>query len=132
MYTSVETKGIQGNDKRNYVLDLLRTMPPDVNFLGGSLSDEDKAIFCDEAKELQFPRAHTHKLAAHRFELMEAFCENRYLQYWRLAMKSTAEMKKRIEAEEISDEVCLVSGSTVPQTRQVQAGVVIRPENGCL
>ena len=104
MYTSVETKGIQGNDKRNYVLDLLRTMPPDVNFLGGSRSEADKALFCDEAKEQQFPRSHTHKLAAHRFELMEAFCESRYLQYWRQAMKSTAEMKKRIEAEDISDE----------------------------
>lgn len=36
---------------------------------------------------------------------MESFCENRYLQYWRLAMKSTADMKKEIEAKEsASDE----------------------------
>ena len=66
MYTSVETKGIQGNDKRNYVLDLLRTMPPDVNFLGGYLSEDDKALFPAEAKDQLFPRTHTHKLAAHR------------------------------------------------------------------
>lgn len=31
--SSVECKGIIGNDSRHYVLDLLRTFPPDVNFL---------------------------------------------------------------------------------------------------
>ena len=35
---------------------------------------------------------------------MESFCESRYLQYWRLAMKSTADMKKEIEARTLSDE----------------------------
>ena len=55
MYTSVETKGIQGNDKRNYVLDLLKTMPPDVNYLD-DLNDEDIAMISDSAKSLNFPR----------------------------------------------------------------------------
>lgn len=31
--SSVECKGIIGNDSRHYILDLLRTFPPDVNFL---------------------------------------------------------------------------------------------------
>ncbi len=31
--SSVECKGIVGNDSRHYILDLLRTFPPDVNFL---------------------------------------------------------------------------------------------------
>lgn len=31
--SSVECKGIIGNDGRHYVLDLLRTFPPDLNFL---------------------------------------------------------------------------------------------------
>lgn len=31
--SSVECKGIIGNDSRYYILDLLRTFPPDVNFL---------------------------------------------------------------------------------------------------
>jgi protein TIF31 len=31
--SSVECKGIIGNDGRHYILDLLRTFPPDVNFL---------------------------------------------------------------------------------------------------
>ena len=34
----------KGNDKRNYVLDLLKTMPPDVNFLG-DLSSDDVSLF---------------------------------------------------------------------------------------
>ena len=104
MYTSVETKGIQGNDKRNYVLDLLRTMPPDVNFLADSLSSDDLALFPEKMKELHLPRTHTHKLAAHRHELVEAFCENRYLQYWKLAMKNFAEAKKELDAVEDLDE----------------------------
>jgi len=31
-------QGIIGNDGRHYVLDLLRTFPPDVNFLPGTSS----------------------------------------------------------------------------------------------
>lgn len=34
--SSVESKGIVGNDGRHYILDLLRTFPPDVNYLPGS------------------------------------------------------------------------------------------------
>ena len=39
--------GIIGNDGRHYILDLLRTFPPDVNFLevdGVDLSKEAKAL----------------------------------------------------------------------------------------
>lgn len=104
LYTSVETKGIQGNDKRNYVLDLLRTMPPDVNFLN-DLSADDLVMFSNEARGMQFPRAHTHKLAVHRTELVDAFCESRYLAYWRMAMKTTSETKKEIDAiTDLSDD----------------------------
>jgi protein TIF31 len=35
--SSVECKGIIGNDGRHYILDLLRTFPPDVNFLPGTV-----------------------------------------------------------------------------------------------
>ena len=37
LHSSVECKGIIGNDGRHYVLDLLRTFPPDINFLPGFL-----------------------------------------------------------------------------------------------
>lgn len=36
LQSSVESKGIIGNDSRHYVLDLLRTFAPDVNYLLGT------------------------------------------------------------------------------------------------
>ncbi|XP_035691611.1 clustered mitochondria protein homolog isoform X3 [Branchiostoma floridae] len=78
--SSVECKGIVGNDGRYYVLDLLRTFPPDVNFLpmeGEELSEDCKA--------LGFPRKHKHRLACLRQELVDAFAENRYLLFMRHA-----------------------------------------------
>ena len=36
----------------------------------------------------------------HRAELIEAFCESRYLNYWKLAMKTITEAKKEIEGRE--------------------------------
>jgi protein TIF31 len=35
LLTAVECKGIVGNDGRHYLLDLLRMMPPDLNYLSG-------------------------------------------------------------------------------------------------
>ena len=35
LLTAVECKGIIGNDGRHYLLDLLRMMPPDLNYLPG-------------------------------------------------------------------------------------------------
>jgi protein TIF31 len=35
LYSSIECKGIVGNDSRHYVLDLLRMFPPDLNYLPG-------------------------------------------------------------------------------------------------
>ena len=35
LLSSIECKGIVGNDQRHYILDLLRTFPPDVNYLPG-------------------------------------------------------------------------------------------------
>ncbi len=32
IYSSIECKGIVGNDGRHYILDLLRTFPPDLNY----------------------------------------------------------------------------------------------------
>merc|ERR1719193_1339153 len=74
--SSVECKGIIGNDGRHYILDLLRTFLPDVNFLkveGVELSKE--------ATALGFPVEHRHKLSCLRQELIEAFVEARYVQF---------------------------------------------------
>lgn len=71
--SSVECKGIIGNDGRHYILDLLRTFPPDLNFLpveGEELNPE--------SQKQGFPRQHRHRLACLRQELIEAFVEHRY------------------------------------------------------
>lgn len=73
--SSVECKGIIGNDGRHYILDLLRTFPPDLNFLpveGEELNPE--------SQKQGFPRQHRHRLACLRQELIEAFVEHRYAQ----------------------------------------------------
>ncbi|GAB6026480.1 hypothetical protein CHUAL_012906 [Chamberlinius hualienensis] len=78
--SSVECKGIIGNDGRHYILDLLRTFPPDINFL--KLDDEDLS---DKVKAMGFPIEHKHKLCCLRQELIDAFIESRYLMFIRYA-----------------------------------------------
>ncbi|XP_070572300.1 clustered mitochondria protein homolog [Ptychodera flava] len=80
LYSSIECKGIKGNDKRHYILDLLRTFPPDLHYLpieGEELSKE--------AKEMGYPKNHRHKLSTLRQELIEAFVEQRYVMFVRHA-----------------------------------------------
>ncbi|KAK0087716.1 hypothetical protein PV326_005064 [Microctonus aethiopoides] len=74
--SSVECKGIIGNDSRHYVLDLLRTFPPDVNFL-----KLDGVELSKEARALGFPVEHKHRLACLRQELIDSFVEARYVQF---------------------------------------------------
>ncbi|XP_058531458.1 clustered mitochondria protein homolog isoform X2 [Ochotona princeps] len=86
--SSVECKGIIGNDGRHYILDLLRTFPPDLNFLpvpGEELPEE-----CVRAG---FPRAHRHKLCCLRQELVDAFVEHRYLLFMKLAALQLMQQK---------------------------------------
>lgn len=70
--SSVECKGIIGNDGRHYILDLLRTFPPDLNFL--MVDGEELPL---ESQRQGFPRQHRHRLACLRQELIEAFVEHR-------------------------------------------------------
>lgn len=72
--SSVECKGIIGNDGRHYILDLLRTFPPDLNFL-----PVDGEELPPESQRHGFPRQHRHRLACLRQELIEAFVEHRYV-----------------------------------------------------
>ena len=78
--SSVECKGIIGNDGRHYILDLLRTFPPDLNFLELSEIELSK-----EAKALGFPIVHKHKLCCLRQELIDAFVESRYMMFIKYA-----------------------------------------------
>lgn len=70
--SSVECKGIIGNDGRHYILDLLRTFPPDVNYL--SIDDIE---YPPETKELGYPKKFKHKLCCLRQELVDAFCDSK-------------------------------------------------------
>lgn len=78
--SSVECKGIIGNDGRHYILDLLRTFPPDLNFL--PVEGEELLAECQCQG---FPRPHKHRLACLRQELIEAFVEHRYLLFMKMA-----------------------------------------------
>ena len=78
--SSVECKGIIGNDGRHYILDLLRTFPPDPNYL--IIEDEELS---KEVKAMGFPRQHRHKLCCLRQELVDAFFEARYMMFIKLA-----------------------------------------------
>ncbi|ESO91535.1 hypothetical protein LOTGIDRAFT_176782, partial [Lottia gigantea] len=80
LFSSIECKGIIGNDQRHYILDLLRTFPPDANYLRVKGEELSK-----EMKEHGYPKKHPHKLACLRQELVDAFVENRYLAFVRHA-----------------------------------------------
>ncbi|XP_055533607.1 clustered mitochondria protein homolog [Wyeomyia smithii] len=97
--SSVECKGIIGNDGRHYILDLLRTFPPDVNFLK---LDEELSTDC---KTLGFPIEHKHKLSCLRQELLEAFVESRYLLFikhaaFQLQQLNTTKRQQKHEPKE--------------------------------
>lgn len=72
IFSSVECKGIIGNDGRHYILDLLRTFPPDVNYL--QIEDVELS---EEQKQLGYPKKFKHKLCCVRQELLDAFCDSK-------------------------------------------------------
>ena len=92
--SSVECKGIIGNDGRYYILDLLRTFPPDVNFLKVEGMELSK-----EAQALGFPIEHKHKLSCLRQELIDAFVESRYMMFIKYAAVQLQQLglKKQLE-----------------------------------
>ncbi|XP_064460809.1 clustered mitochondria protein homolog [Ornithodoros turicata] len=98
--SSVECKGIVGNDNRRYILDLLRTFPPDVNFL--VLDDVE---LCQEAKDAGFPRRHRHQLCTLRQELVDAFVESRYVLFMKLAAYHLHALESNPGTEEEKKEV---------------------------
>ncbi|KAL4647618.1 hypothetical protein GN956_G8052 [Arapaima gigas] len=93
--SSVECKGIIGNDGRHYILDLLRTFPPDLNFL--PVEGEELPT---ESQQLGFPRQHRHRLACLRQELIEAFVEHRYLVFMKMAAMQLMQQKANKESEQ--------------------------------
>lgn len=111
--SSVECKGIIGNDSRHYVLDLLRTFPPDVNFL-----KIDGVELSKEARALGFPIEHKHRLACLRQELIDAFVDSRYVQFIKhaavhlqqlttakLQQQQQQQQKDKLSIENIKEEI---------------------------
>lgn len=84
IHSSVECKGIIGNDGRHYILDLLRTFPLDPNFIQSEGAGVAELLSAD-VRAMGFPRKHRHKLGSLRQELLEAFYESRYVMYIKLA-----------------------------------------------
>lgn len=101
LYTSLECKGIIGNDKRHYVLDLLRTFPPDINYL--PIEDEPLSKIMQEHG---YPKKHPHRLACLRQELIEAFVETRYVAFVRHAAYQFQQLQQQSQkkADENKDQ----------------------------
>lgn len=97
--SSVECKGIIGNDGRHYILDLLRTFPPDVNFL--KLEGEELS---KEVTSLGFPVEHKHKLCCLRQELMDSFVESRYMMFIKYAAFHLQQLSLRKKQQQQVDE----------------------------
>ncbi|KAG7224622.1 hypothetical protein INR49_011375 [Caranx melampygus] len=92
--SGIETKGILGNDGRSYILDLLRTFPPDLNFqfseTGGVGEEVPK-----ECQSFDYPRRHRHSLASLRPELIEAFVQHRYEHYVKMVAQELSQLEEQ-------------------------------------
>ena len=87
LLTAVECKGIVGNDGRHYLLDLLRMMPPDLNYLPGRILGRiflfqhsifllvDVEHLSATMKQLDYPQTYKHRLCCLRQELIDGFIE---------------------------------------------------------
>ncbi|XP_077051842.1 clustered mitochondria protein homolog isoform X2 [Siphateles boraxobius] len=105
--SSVEHKGIVGNDGRHYLLDLLFTFPPDLNFL--PVEGEDLNPVC---KQLGFPRLHPHRLVCLRQELIDAFVEHRYQMFMKTVSQSSEHDR---EIKDVGKSALKSDPTTMPQ-----------------
>ncbi|CAF0764388.1 unnamed protein product [Brachionus calyciflorus] len=108
LYSSIECKGIIGNDSRYYVLDLLRMFPSDLNFLP---KEENQ-----ESNEKPFPRKFRHKLCSLRQELVENFVDSKYVQFVKNAALQIQDIKK---AENESESTTNVENSEIENAKKI-------------
>ncbi|KAI9339174.1 clustered mitochondria-domain-containing protein [Zopfochytrium polystomum] len=95
LFLSVETKGIVGDDRRRYFLDLARLFPVDIEFLdevdGKSKQDEKKQ---DDHPALE---PYPHRMVLLRPELVDVFFDDKFSKYVkekRAALEAEAEAEK--------------------------------------
>ncbi|KAM9332839.1 clustered mitochondria protein homolog [Pholidichthys leucotaenia] len=102
--SGIQTVGIVGNDRRPYVLDLLRTFPPDLNFqfpeTEKTTTSEDVPKVC---QSFGYPRLHRHSLASLRPELVEAFIQNRYEYFERIVSQELSHLNEQSEESRAGD-----------------------------
>ncbi|CAG5872673.1 unnamed protein product [Menidia menidia] len=99
--SGLSTVGILGNDGRPYILDLLRTFPPDLNFQFSDTEIMEKVP--KECQSLGYPRLHPHCLANLRRELIEAFVQHRYELFVKMVSQELSEIGKQDETKEQSE-----------------------------
>ncbi|XP_055511855.1 clustered mitochondria protein homolog isoform X1 [Leucoraja erinacea] len=90
--SSVDCKGIVGNDGRRYFLDLFRTFPPDLNYL--PIAGEE---LHGECQRLGFPKEYRHKLCSVRPELVENFVQYKNIQFSELLKEKMRRRKSLME-----------------------------------
>ncbi|XP_035522941.1 clustered mitochondria protein homolog isoform X2 [Morone saxatilis] len=100
--SGIETKGILGNDGRPYILDLLRTFPPDLNFQFSET--EERGEVPKECQSFGYPRRHHHSLASLRPELIEAFVQHRYELYVKMVSQGLSQLEEQDKVTEQSEE----------------------------
>ncbi|XP_018580276.1 clustered mitochondria protein homolog isoform X2 [Anoplophora glabripennis] len=116
--SSVECKGIIGNDGRHYILDLLRTFPPDVNFL--KLEDEELS---KEVKMLGFPIEHKHKLCCLRQELIDSFVDSRYMMFIKYAAYHLQQLNLRKNEEKLSNAKAITDKPEVNDKEETKSSI---------
>lgn len=129
--SSVECKGIIGNDGRHYILDLLRTFPPDVNFFPIPLEE-----YSDEIRVMGFPREHIHKLCCLRQELVDAFFEAKYLMFIKLAayhlqqsgLRSIKDSGASSNAEDDNKEIVRKAAAAVKSLKETEFDIRFNPD----
>ncbi|XP_070839589.1 clustered mitochondria protein homolog [Chaetodon trifascialis] len=100
--SGVETKGILGNDGRPYILDLLRTFPPDINF---QFSETEESRHVPKVcHSFGYPRRHGHSLASLRPELIEAFIQHRYELYVKMVSQGLIQLEDQDKTTKKSEE----------------------------
>ncbi|KAF3705704.1 Clustered mitochondria protein -like protein [Channa argus] len=109
--SGVETKGLLGNDGRPYILDLLRTFPPDLNFQFSQIEVAGEAVPL-ECQHFGYPQRHPHGLASLRPELIEAFVQHRYELYVKMVSVGLSQLGEKDKAtEQREDLVCTATAN---------------------
>ncbi|XP_071362171.1 clustered mitochondria protein homolog isoform X1 [Trachinotus anak] len=118
--SGIETKGILGNDGRPYILDLLRTFPPDLNFQFSETGDTGEEV-PKECQSFGYPRRHRHSLASLRPELIEAFVQHRYELYVKMVAQELSQQEEATEqSEDLVSELRTGDKTTAAADKELQ------------